>query len=97
MLPWVHWLPEMKGIDCFIPLFYSNIFKRLSETEIRIILGLNFFDTSYLKDISKSMNTLIKIDSNIEYASYAKSKRLKKSYYTSVNEDKTRWLYRGYS
>ena len=47
MIPWVHWHSYMKGMDCFLLLFYYNILKKLSESEIRILFELNLFDISY--------------------------------------------------
>ena len=66
--PWVHWVPEMKGFDCFILLFNICIYQKLTNVEIYNEFEHGRNEEDIIKVLHSSLIDLQAIDPLKEYA-----------------------------
>ena len=74
--PWVHWVPEMKGFDCFILLFNICIYQKLTNVEIYNEFEYGRNEDDLIKDLNSSLVNLQGIDPLKEFASSSVCQRL---------------------
>ena len=74
--PWIHWVPEMKGFDCFILLFNTGIYQKLTNVEIYNEFEYGRNEDDIIKVLNASLINLQGIDPLKEYSSSSVCQRL---------------------
>ena len=75
-IPWTHWLPDMKGFDCFILLFNKWIYSKMSREDIYEFFLQDHLNVAYVNELYNSLLNLDKIDQMMEYSSHNNCQRI---------------------